>query len=164
MPLRALLLSLLCLTGTASGLGRGASLPAFELPTLEGSGLSTRELGGRVVLIDFWASWCGPCRQSFPVLNELHGTFGKQDLAVVGINVDEQRQDAEQFLASVPAAFVIALDPAGRQAMDFDVQTMPSTFLFGRDGKLRWVHQGFRPSDRDRFIDAVRAALAEAPP
>lgn len=157
--------ALACLwIGSGAALGRGDALPNFELPTIDGPALKTPTLRGNVVLVDFWASWCGPCRQSFTLLNRMHGELAGQGLAIVGINVDEARHDADAFLAKVPAQFTIALDPAGVQAMDFDVQTMPSSFLFGRDGKLRWRHQGYRPSDQAKFLEAVRAALAEAPP
>lgn len=159
------LVALICLwTGTAPALSRGDVLPSFELPTIDGSALQTPALRGQVVLVDFWASWCGPCRQSFALLNRMHGELAGKGLAIVGINVDEARVDADAFLAQIPAQFTIALDPAGVQALDFDVQIMPTSFLFGRDGKLRWRHQGYRPSDQAKFLEAVQAALAEAPP
>ena len=91
----------------------GEPAPAFTLATSRGDAIDLAGLRGRVVYVDFWASWCTPCRRSFPWMNALHARYGSEGLAIVGINVDKRRADADRFLADVPAAFAIVFDPAG---------------------------------------------------
>jgi len=104
---------------------------------------------GKVVLVDFWASWCTPCRHSFPWLNDMQAKYAKQGLVVIGVNVDREHADAERFLHEVPARFPIVYDPAGTLATTYDVPGMPTSFVFGPDGKLLGTHIGFKQSSRD---------------
>jgi thiol-disulfide isomerase/thioredoxin len=104
---------------------------------------------GKVVVVDFWASWCKPCRQSIPWLNEMHSRYGNQGLVIVGVNVDASRADAERFLESTPIDFEIVFDPDGALARRYALKGMPSTLVFDRDGKLVATHLGFRQSARD---------------
>lgn len=102
---------------------------------------------GKVVYVDFWASWCPPCLKSFPFLNDLHQRFNDQGLRIVGINVDEKLSDAQDFLAKVPARFDIVVDLDQQCARLFDIQAMPSSFLIDRKGVIRHIHLGFRLGD-----------------
>lgn len=104
---------------------------------------------GKVVVVDFWASWCKPCRQSIPWLNEMHSRYGEKGLVIVGVNVDASRADAERFLESTPIDFEIVFDPDGALARRYALKGMPSTLVFDRDGKLVATHLGFRQSARD---------------
>jgi cytochrome c biogenesis protein CcmG/thiol:disulfide interchange protein DsbE len=104
---------------------------------------------GKVVLVDFWASWCVPCRQSFPWLNAMQDKYAARGLVVIGVNVDRERADAERFLKDVPARFDIVYDAAGELATHYEVPGMPSTYVFGPDGKLLNKHIGFRNASRD---------------
>lgn len=104
---------------------------------------------GKVVVVDFWASWCKPCRQSIPWLNEMHSRYGEKGLVIVGVNVDASRADAERFLESTPIEFEIVFDPDGALARRYALKGMPSTLVFDRDGKLVATHLGFRQSARD---------------
>jgi cytochrome c biogenesis protein CcmG, thiol:disulfide interchange protein DsbE len=97
---------------------------------------------GKVVLLDFWASWCGPCRESFPWMNELQRRYGA-DLIVVAVNMDQDPKLAAQFLAASPAMFRIEYDPQGKLATQFDVSTLPMSFLIDRNGRIRSAHRGF---------------------
>lgn len=99
---------------------------------------------GKVVVVDFWASWCEPCRQSFPWLNEMQARYADRGLVVVGINVDRTPADAARFLRDVPARFSIIYDPAGTIAERYDIPGMPSSFVFGPDGEILARHIGFR--------------------
>lgn len=128
--------------------------PAFDLP-----GARLADLRGKVVYVDFWASWCGPCRKSFPWMNALQQRHGAAGLQVVAINVDEKREDAAAFLARVPANFTIAYDPAGATPRAYGIKGMPSSALVGRDGKLLWMHTGFNEADQDKLEERIRAAL-----
>lgn len=117
------------------------------------------ELKGKVVYLDFWASWCGPCRQSFPWMGELQRDLGKDGLVIVAVNLDQMRSDADKFLSEFKPPFRIAFDPKGGMAERFKVQGMPTSVLIGRDGKTRLVHQGFRTKDRESLEQQIRAAL-----
>jgi cytochrome c biogenesis protein CcmG/thiol:disulfide interchange protein DsbE len=104
---------------------------------------------GKVVLLDFWASWCEPCRHSFPWLNAMQAKYAGRGLVVIGVNVDRQRTDADRFLHEVPATFPIIFDPAGELATHYDVPGMPSSFVIGRSGEVVNRHVGFREGNRD---------------
>lgn len=103
---------------------------------------------GNVVVVDFWASWCKPCRQSIPWLNELRRLHGAEGLVIVGVNVDASRADAERFLREVPIGFEVLYDPEGRLAEKFGLQGMPTTFVFDREGKLAHTVLGYRENSR----------------
>jgi thiol-disulfide isomerase/thioredoxin len=116
-------------------------------------------LKGRVVYLDFWASWCGPCRQSFPWMNDLQRALDKQGLVIVGVNLDQERSDADRFLDSLRPTFRIAFDPAGTLAERYHVHGMPTSVLIARDGKTLLVHQGFRIKEREALEAEIREAL-----
>jgi len=156
-------LALLC-AGSACATPAGEAAPAFSLPARTASepAVELAQFKGQVVLLDFWASWCGPCRQSFPWLTQLQARLGARGLRVVGINVDRQRSAAEQFLAQVPAGFTLAFDAAGEVARRYAVQGMPSSVLVGADGRVLLQHTGFRDADRALLEAAVVDALQRA--
>lgn len=103
---------------------------------------------GQVVVVDFWASWCKPCRQSIPWLNELRARHGAEGLVIIGVNVDAQRADAERFQRDVPIDFDVVYDPQGRLAERFRLEGMPTTLVFDRDGKLAHTLLGYREARR----------------
>ncbi|MBS0395379.1 MAG: TlpA family protein disulfide reductase [Proteobacteria bacterium] len=117
-------------------------------------------LRGRVVYVDFWASWCVPCRQSFPYMNEVHREFAKDGLVIVAVNVDQDRAEADAFLRRYPPDFRIAFDTGGTLAERFHVKGMPTSFLIDRAGNVRMQHQGFRPDDRGPLRDEIRRLLS----
>jgi thiol-disulfide isomerase/thioredoxin len=104
---------------------------------------------GKVVLVDFWASWCAPCRQSVPWLNDMHAKYRDRGLVVIGVNVDRERAEAQRFLKQIPADFEIVYDPDGSLAARYQVPGMPSSYLFGRDGQPAGAHIGFRNGTRE---------------
>lgn len=112
------------------------------------------------VLIDFWASWCGPCKQSFPFMNDLQSRYGADGLEVVAVNLDARRDDADKFLAEVPARFTLAFDATGDSARRFEVKAMPSSVLIGRDGKVVAAHKGFKTGDRKELEDRIAQLVA----
>ena len=138
----------------------GEPAPAFTLATSRGGAIDLAALKGKVVYVDFWASWCTPCRRSFPWMNALHARYGSEGLAIVGINVDKRRADADRFLADVPAAFAIVFDPAGATPAAFDVKGMPSSYLIDRKGVVVAVEDGYH-DDRQAVIEARIRALLE---
>lgn len=158
-----LLLSFLALpafAGPARPAGAdGGSAPAFTLPGPTGT-VSLDSLRGRVVYVDFWASWCDPCRRSFPWLNTLRERYADRGLTIVAINLDKERSAADAFLERFPASFLVAFDPAGKTAEAYRVSAMPSSFLIGPTGTLLSSHAGFDP----RKTGAIEALIQQACP
>jgi thiol-disulfide isomerase/thioredoxin len=118
---------------------------------------------GQFIYIDFWASWCGPCRQSFPWMNALHAKYASRGLKVVAINVDAKRTDADQFLAHTPAQFAVAFDAPGESAKRLAVKTMPTSVLVNPEGRVVWVHTGFRKEDGPELEARIAKALMLQP-
>ncbi len=117
---------------------------------------------GKVVLLDFWASWCVPCRRSFPWMNDLHQRQRGHGLVVIGVNVDQERALAEAFLQETPAQFQIEFDVAGQRAKQFGVQAMPTSFLIDRKGQVRHRHAGFRAAHRAPREQTIEQLLKES--
>lgn len=113
-------------------------------------------------LVDFWASWCTPCRQSFPWMNGLHDALAPRGLRIVAVNLDTRRDDADRFLARHPARFEVLYDPAGDSARRLALRAMPSSLLLDAGGRILGRHAGFRPSEADALAARVRAALPPA--
>jgi thiol-disulfide isomerase/thioredoxin len=135
---------------------------AFLLPLPSRSEtLDLASYRGKVVLLDFWASWCEPCRHSFPWLSAMQDKYGADGLVVIGVNVDRERSEADRFLASTPARFSLVYDPQGALAAQYNLMGMPSSFLFDADGQLLATHIGFRQSLREQREAELRAALFE---
>ena len=132
----------------------------FSLATATGK-VALHELRGKVVLVDFWASWCVPCRQSFPWLATMAGRYATKDFVVVAINLDKRRDLAEKFLREFAPHFTVAFDPAGKSAESYEVATMPSSFLVGRDGQLLYSHAGFDLDDTAAIEEKIQEALAK---
>jgi len=165
---RAALLAL-CLglaQATAFSIEAGQPAPDVDLPgaDLRGGSAPARlsDLKGKVVYLDFWASWCGPCKQSFPWMNDMQRKYGARGLQVLAINLDAKRAEADQFLAQNPAAFGVAFDGKGESAKRIGVKGMPTSVLLGPDGKVLYVHQGFRMEERAELEARLVAALGGA--
>ncbi len=120
-----------------------------------------QELQGKVVMVDFWASWCGPCLQSFPWMNGLHTKHADDGLVIVAVNVDQDRALADSFLKKVPAQFRVEYDQAGKLARSFGVEAMPTSFLIGRNGKIHARHAGFRDKQREGREQEIVQLLKE---
>ncbi|MEP7027061.1 MAG: TlpA disulfide reductase family protein [Candidatus Eisenbacteria bacterium] len=133
----------------------GALMPRFELPARAGA-VDSDSLRGHTVYVDFWASWCVPCRRSFPWLRELQERYGEHGLAIVAINLDKDRAAADRFLAAYPSPFRVAFDPTGKTAGAFHVSAMPSSFLIDREGRLIEAHAGFDPKQAAAIEARIR--------
>lgn len=150
----------LCMASTGSlALDVGDRAPELAALSASGSPLRLSAFKGQVVYLDFWASWCGPCKQSFPWLNAMHARYGAQGLRVVGVNLDAKREDAQRFLAQVPAQFLLAYDAQGATPSAYGVKAMPSSVLIGADGKVEVLHSGFRSEDTAELEARIAAAL-----
>lgn len=122
-----------------------------------------QQFHGKVLYVDFWASWCPPCAESFPFLNELDHGLKDKGLQVIGVNMDQAPDDAKAFLAKYPADFTVAADVDEKCARAFDVQTMPSSYLIDRNGVIRHIHFGFRPGEAKDLQVLAEQLLAEKP-
>ena len=138
----------------------GSQAPALSLPMANGQVVALDKLRGQVVYVDFWASWCGPCRRSFPWMNEMQQKYGGKGLAIVAVNVDKKRVDADRFLAQVPGNFPIVFDEAGASPTAFGVKGMPSSYLIDARGNIVMVERGFLDEHRVELEDRIKALLA----
>lgn len=151
-------LALALLAGAAPASVPGEPAPAFSLPG-NGGAVSLEAYRGKFVYLDFWASWCAPCKRSFPWMGELQRRYADKGLVVVAINVDASRADAERFLAGTPAAFTVAFDPSGATPKNYAIKGMPSSVLVDPSGRIVFRHAGFT-GDTPRELDAkISAAL-----
>ncbi len=141
----------------------GEPAPDFTLPAIEDSDteITLSELRGKVVYVDFWASWCAPCLLSLPLYNDIYNKYSDQGLEVVGINIDNPIEDGLDFLLDTPLDFKIPADPDGETSTLYDVYGMPTSFLIDRDGVVRMVHEGFRNGDIELIDEEIRSLLAE---
>jgi thiol-disulfide isomerase/thioredoxin len=118
-------------------------------------------LSGKVVYVDFWASWCVPCRSSFPWMKQLQDKYRDQGLQIVTINVDKQRAPADKFLADLQSPLTVVYDSSGTLAKLYDLEAMPSSFIYGRDGNLRTKHRGFVAKDSVLLDSLIGSLLKE---
>lgn len=145
-----------------------ATAPGDRFPTLAGddlprlAGAELPPLAGRVVLVDFWASWCAPCKASFPVLEKLHREYGPRGLVIVGVGVDEKPAAAADFVRRLAPTFPVLHDRTQRLVRAVTVPTMPTSYLVARDGRVRHLHRGFHGERSERDLRArIEALLAE---
>jgi cytochrome c biogenesis protein CcmG/thiol:disulfide interchange protein DsbE len=119
------------------------------------------EFEGQVVLLDFWASWCVPCRRSFPWMNQMHQKYADEGLVIVAVNLDNNADDAADFLRMYPPNFLIVYDTDKTLARSYGIQAMPSSILIGRDGEPVDVHLGFKVKQQPEYEAAIREALGQ---
>lgn len=161
MKRRALLFALaLALPAPLLALAPGDAAPALVLPTAQQGPIALDALRGKVVYVDFWASWCGPCKRSFPWMAEMQRRYGERGFTVLAVNVDKRRADADRFLQATPAGFPVVFDDSGRTPAAWQVKGMPSSYLVDHAGRILHVESGFRDEQRDAVEAKIRAALA----
>lgn len=158
---RVLLVVLCCHAAFTWAINAGDTPPQFALLDAKGDLVSLEHLRGRVVYVDFWASWCGPCRRSFPWMNDLQRRYGDRGLTIVGVNVDKRRPDADRFLSQVPASFTVVFDAAGVTPSGWGVAGMPSSYLIDQQGKVVAVETGFL-DERKGVMEARIQKLLDA--
>ncbi|MBN8551155.1 MAG: TlpA family protein disulfide reductase [Deltaproteobacteria bacterium] len=137
----------------------GAPSPEFALHSLDQKSTKLSEYRGKVILLDFWASWCGPCKESLPWLQSMQEKYGQRGFQVIAVNVDQNSDDAKSMLKELGVSLLTLLDPAGVTPEMYDLQSMPSSFLIDREGKIRIVHSGFSRSDREPLEHAIVSLL-----
>jgi len=159
--LRALLPLAVALTASASfALDEGDRAPDFQARSVVGDAeVVLHEMRGKVVLVDFWASWCAPCNAAMPQLEKLSKEFPSDQFVVLGVNVDKKLADARRALEKRPVTYPNASDPTGMLPKRFGLQTMPTSYLIDQDGVVRLVHRGFRNGDIDELREQVQKLL-----
>jgi peroxiredoxin len=151
---------LIAATTVTAGIEQSAA-PDFTLKSIEGENLKLSEYRGEVVLINFWASWCGPCLQEMPILSELHDKYKALGFTVLGVNVEEDSGKARKLLQELPVSFPVVLDNESVVSKQYNVVAMPSTVLVDRNGNMRYLHKGYKPGLEDVYLQQVRDLIRE---
>ncbi|MCB1730505.1 MAG: TlpA family protein disulfide reductase, partial [Halieaceae bacterium] len=131
------------------------------LKSADGDNVRLSEYRGQVVLINFWASWCGPCRQEMPELDTIHQKYAGLGFTVFGVNVEQDRAMADKVLRDIPVSFPILFDDANQVSELYGVDAMPVTVLVDRRGEIRYMHRGYKPGYEDQYEAQVRALIKE---
>jgi thiol-disulfide isomerase/thioredoxin len=145
----------------AASVTAGAPAAAFQLPAAVGDPVSLADLKGQVVLINFWASWCGPCRQEMPILDQLYKKYKAAGFTLLGVNVEPKSGDALAFLKGTPVSFPILFDTQSKVSTLYEVSGMPSTVIVDRKGNVRYVHHGYKAGDEGEYLDQIRSLMRE---
>lgn len=137
------------------------SAPDFTLKSADGSNVKLSEYRGEVVLLNFWASWCGPCRQEMPVLDELHNQYKELGFTVLAINVEKDPGKARRLLEEMKPGFPVLFDNSSTVSRQYDVVAMPSTVLVDRNGEMRYLHKGYKPGFEQVYLEQIRELVRE---
>jgi peroxiredoxin len=163
--LKTSLLCSLLLAGTsfavASDLAPGAPGPDFSLTSMAGPKIDLNALKGQVVLINFWASWCGPCRQEMPLLEQISRRYKALGVTLLGVNVEPDSSNAAGWLKATPVSFPILFDTDSKVSKLYDVAGMPNTVILDRKGTVRFVHRGYKPGEENEYMDQIRSLARE---
>jgi len=154
--LAALLVAMPALAGLAQG-----PAPGFSLPARGGGTLSLSQFRGQVVMINFWASWCGPCRQEMPLLDNIYKHYSKLGFSLIGVNVEPDPKAAEAWLKQTPVSFPVLFDTQSIVSKLYGVPGMPTTVFIDRKGNVRLVHQSYRPGDENEYLNEIRSLVRE---
>lgn len=135
--------------------------PDFTLKSRQGENLRLQDFRGEVVMLNFWASWCGPCRQEMPLMDEIYTRYKDLGFTILAVNVDENADEAHRFLDKVPVSYPILYDPESEVSEKYEVQAMPTTVMIDRDGNARFLHHGYQPGYEDDYEEQVRQLVRE---
>jgi peroxiredoxin len=149
------------IAGTSNATGPAPVAPDFSLPARDGGEVRLSELKGQVVMINFWATWCGPCRQEMPLLQQIHAKYEPLGFTMLGVNVEPDSAAAQSWLKGMPVSFTILFDRQSAVSSSFGVEAMPSSVLIDREGRVRHVHRGYKPGDEAVYADLVRSLVKE---
>lgn len=159
-PARAALIALLVTTPVLAVAPAGPA-PQFRLASMAGKPVSLNQYKGQVVMINFWASWCGPCRQEMPILEKLSARYKPMGFTMIGVNVEPDSALAANWLKSTPVTFPILFDTKSEVSKLYSVAGMPTTIIVDRKGNLRWMHRGYKSGDENEYLDQIRALVRE---
>ena len=156
-----LLVTVFAATTLASSGLEGRSAPDFALKSSTGENLRLSEYRGDVVMINFWATWCGPCRQEMPLLDELYTRYQRVGFNLLGVNIDDDSRRAMQMIDELGVNFPVLFDARKEVSKLYEVEAMPVTVIVDRNGNVRFVHHGYKPGYEDKYLDQVRSLLRE---
>jgi peroxiredoxin len=156
-------LAALIATGASAVLAGEANAPAteFSLTSLAGQPVSLSQYKGNVVLVNFWATWCGPCQQEMPLLDQMYKKYKPAGFTLIGVNVDKEAPAVKELLTRKPVSFPVLLDPENAVSRAYHVADMPSSVIIDRKGIVRYVHRGYRPGDENEYQDRIRQLIRE---
>lgn len=154
-----MLLAFVTANGHASELSGTA--PDFTLKSNQGKNIRLQDLRGEVVMLNFWASWCGPCRQEMPLMDEIYKKYSKLGFTILAVNVDENTADADRFLDAVPVTFPVVYDSDSSISELYQVDAMPTTIMIDRDGNKRFLHRGYQPGYENEYRKQVKKLVRE---
>jgi peroxiredoxin len=158
--LGALFTAFTATTLASSGL-TGQPAPDFALKSSTGENLRLSEYRGDVVMINFWATWCGPCRQEMPLLDDLYARYERVGFTLLGVNIDDDSRRAMQMIDELGVNFPVLFDASKNVSKLYDVQAMPVTVLVDREGTVRHIHHGYKPGYEDKYLTEIRSLLRE---
>lgn len=157
----ALIFSVFAVSSLASSGLEGQQAPDFALKSSTGENLRLSEYRGDVVMINFWATWCGPCRQEMPLLDELYARYQRVGFNLLGVNIDDDSRRAMQMIEELGVSFPVLFDARKEVSKLYEVEAMPVTVLVDREGKVRYIHHGYKPGYEDKYLDQIRSLLRE---
>jgi peroxiredoxin len=135
--------------------------PAFSLQSVSGGPVSLAQFKGDVVMINFWASWCGPCRQEMPLLDSIYKQYKDMGFTLLGVNVEPDAGSADAWLRKTPVSYPILFDPKSQVSQLYQVQAMPTTVIIDRQGIVRYVHNGYLPGDENQYMNSIRSLIVQ---
>lgn len=159
--LAVLLLGIVAAASFAASSMEGQPAPDFALKSATGENMRLSEYRGDIVMINFWATWCGPCRQEMPLLDELYGRYQRVGFRLLGVNIDDDANRAMQMVKELGVGFPVLFDSRKEVSKLYDVEAMPVTLLLDREGTVRHVHHGYKPGYEQIYLDQIRALLRE---
>ena len=159
--LLGLTLSVFAATSLASSDLTGQAAPDFALKSSGGDNVRLSEYRGDVVMVNFWATWCGPCRQEMPLLDELYSRYERVGFSLLGVNIDDDSRKAMNMVSDLGVSFPVLFDARKEVSKLYKVDAMPVTVLIDREGTIRYVHHGYKPGYEDKYLDQIRSLLRE---
>ena len=157
----ATILALLLSVPAVAGSSASGPAPQFSLDSRNGPKISLAQYKGQVVMLNFWASWCGPCRQEMPILEQLNHQYRNKGVALIGVNVEPDSTLATNWLKATPVTFPILFDVDSKVSKLYEVQGMPNTVILDRKGIVRYIHRGYTPGAENEYLDQIRTLIRE---
>jgi peroxiredoxin len=155
------LTALLITLPLAAAVDTNSPAPDFTLNAQTGKPVELTQFKGQVVMLNFWASWCGPCRQEMPLLDSIYKKYGKLGFTMIGVNVEPDSKAANDWLKQTPVTFPILYDTDSKVSKLYGVSGMPSTVIVDRKGTVRMIHHGYKPGDEEEYLSSIRSLMRE---
>jgi peroxiredoxin len=149
------------ITTAAFAADTGSPAPSFTLNDLTGQQIALSKYKGQVVMLNFWATWCGPCQQEMPLLDQMSKKYKPAGFTLIGVNVDKEAPPVKALLDRKPVSFQVLLDPTNSVSKTYHVDEMPSSVIVDRKGQIRFIHRGYKPGDENEYQDRIRQLIRE---